>query len=291
MMDAPVRDLPTPPRSEAAALAWLRLTRSRRVGPQTFLRLMGEAEGPEEAFANLPRLAEQSGAKGYQPCARDQAMAELEAGRAAGARLVFLGHRDYPARLAQIPDPPPVLWIKGRQDVLEMPAVALVGARNASSLGLRMAKRMATDLGAAGQVVVSGLARGIDTAAQDAALATGTIAVLAGGIDVIYPAQNEDLARKIAAQGVLVSENAPGLQPQARHFPKRNRLISGLSDGVVVLEGALKSGSLITARDALDQGREVMAVPGHPVDARAGGCNALIRDGAVLVRGAEDVLS
>jgi len=164
-----------------------------------------------------------------------------------------------------------------------------VGARNASSLGLRMARRLAEGLGAAGQVVVSGLARGIDAAAHEAALATGTVAVMAGGVDVIYPEENADLAAQIAAKGCLVAEHPPGLQPQTRHFPLRNRIISGLSRAVVVVEAAARSGSLITARDAADQGREVLAVPGHPFDARAAGCNMLLRDGATLVRHVGDV--
>jgi DNA processing protein len=165
-----------------------------------------------------------------------------------------------------------------------------VGARNASSLGLRMARRLAETLGQAGQVVVSGLARGIDAEAHLAALSSGTVAVLAGGVDVLYPPENADLAARIAAEGCLVSEQPMGCQPQARHFPQRNRIISGLARAVVVVEAAARSGSLITARDALDQGREVLAVPGHPFDARAAGCNQLIRDGATLVRGAQDVL-
>ncbi|MEY8841434.1 DNA-processing protein DprA, partial [Cribrihabitans sp. XS_ASV171] len=174
--------------------------------------------------------------------------------------------------------------------VLSRPMIALVGARNCSSLGTRMARALAHDLGKAGHVVVSGLARGIDTAAHIAALDTGTVAVMAGGVDVIYPAENAALAGDIAAQGLRLSEQPLRMTPQARHFPRRNRIISGLAQAVVVVEAAAKSGSLITARDALDQGREVLAVPGHPFDARAAGCNMLIRDGARLVRNAEDVI-
>jgi DNA processing protein len=174
--------------------------------------------------------------------------------------------------------------------LLARPMVAMVGARNASSLGLRMARRLAEVLGGAGQVVVSGLARGIDAAAHEAALGTGTVAVMAGGVDVIYPPENAGLAAQVAARGCVVSEQPPGLEPQARHFPLRNRIVAGLARAVVVVEAAAKSGSLITARDAADLGRDVLAVPGHPFDARAAGCNMLIRDGATLVRHAADVL-
>jgi DNA processing protein len=198
---------------------------------------------------------------------------------------------DYPQALRDLTDAPPVLWALGDLSLLHRPMVALVGARNASSLGLRMARKLAAGLAAAGYVVVSGLARGIDAAAHEAALtAGGTVAVQAGGVDVIYPPENAALAGEIGRAGLRLSEMPPGEQPLARHFPMRNRLISGLSRAVVVVEAAARSGSLITARDALDQGREVMAVPGHPLDARAAGCNLLIREGAVLVRGVEDVL-
>ncbi|RME18614.1 MAG: DNA-protecting protein DprA, partial [Alphaproteobacteria bacterium] len=183
-------------------------------------------------------------------------------------------------------------WAMGEVGLLQRPLVALVGARNASSLGLRMARKLARELGEAGFVVVSGLARGIDTAAHEASLETGTIAVMAGGVDVIYPPENAPLAGRIAREGGLrLSEAAMGLQPQARHFPQRNRIVAGLARAVVVVEAAARSGSLITARLALDQGREVMAVPGHPFDARASGGNMLIRDGATLVRGADDVIA
>ncbi len=189
-----------------------------------------------------------------------------------------------------LPDAPPVLWARGDISLLTRPMVALVGARNASSLGLRMARRLAEGLGEAGHVVVSGLARGIDSAAHDAALPTGTVAVQAGGVDIVYPDENAALAARIAAEGCLVSEQPIGTVPQARHFPLRNRIVSGLARAVVVVEAAARSGSLITARTALDQGREVLAVPGHPFDARAAGCNMLLRDGATLVRSAADVV-
>ena len=214
----------------------------------------------------------------------------MRAARLAGARLIARGMASYPRALIDLSDAPPLLWALGRTDLLATPSVALVGARNASSLGTRMARGLAGELGAAGLTVVSGLARGIDAAAHIASLDTGTVAVMAGGVDVVYPAENAVLAQEIADKGLRISEQPMGLQPQARHFPRRNRLISGLAHAVVVVEAAARSGSLITAKDALDQGREVMAVPGHPFDARAAGCNMLIRDGAILVRNARDVL-
>lgn len=224
------------------------------------------------------------------PCPEGVAQAELRAGRHSGAVLVCHGTPDYPSALALLPDAPPVLWAKGDLSLAGRPALALVGARNASSLGLRMARRLAQDLAASGQVIVSGLARGIDAAAHEAALEKGTVAVLAGGIDVTYPRENAALMQAIAGQGLLLAEQPPGTEPLARHFPQRNRIVAGLARAVVVIEAAAQSGSLITARLALDLGREVFAVPGHPLDGRAAGCNMLIRDGATLVRGADDVL-
>ena len=268
---------------------WLRLIRSRRVGAVTFHRLMGEHGSARAALQALPELARAAGVEGYEVCPAGVAQAEIKAGRACGAQLLLWGGPGYPAGLMDLADAPPVLWARGDTGLLLRPMVALVGARNASSLGLRMARRLAEGLGAAGQVVVSGLARGIDAAAHEAALATGTVAVMAGGVDVIYPEENAELAAQIAAKGCLVAEHPLGLQPQTRHFPLRNRIISGLSRAVVVVEAAARSGSLITARDAADQGREVLAVPGHPFDARAAGCNMLLRDGATLVRHVGDV--
>lgn len=268
---------------------WLRLIRSRRVGAVTFHRLMAEHESARSALEALPEIARAAGVEGYAVCPVEVARAEMRAGRLAGARLLLWGGGGYPAALMDLPDAPPILWAVGDCGLLQRPMVAMVGARNASSLGLRMARRLAEGLGQGGQVVVSGLARGIDAAAHEAALDSGTVAVMAGGVDVIYPEENADLAARIAAKGCLVSEQPMGLQPQTRHFPLRNRIISGLSRAVVVVEAAARSGSLITARDAADQGREVMAVPGHPFDARAAGCNLLLRDGATLVRHAGDV--
>jgi len=281
---------PLPPSTEEGLLDWLRLLRSRRVGVTTFWRLIEEHGTARAALAALPAVARAAGVDDYAPCPEGVARAELAAGHRAGALL--LRHDDplYPAALRDIPDAPPLLWVRGRADLLARPMVAIVGARNASSLGLRMARALAADLSQAGHVVVSGLARGVDAAAHTAALPGGTVAVMAGGVDVVYPADNLTLAGQIATHGLLVSEQPMGLEPQARHFPARNRIVSGLVRAVVVVEAAAKSGSLITARAALDQGRDVMAVPGHPFDARAAGCNMLLRDGAILVRGAQDVL-
>ncbi len=281
----------TPPTTKEDDLAFLRLIRSRRVGPATFHRLLAEHGSIAAALDALPRIAATAGIRDYQVCPEAVAHAELRAGQRAGARLIRCDDPAYPALLRDIDDAPPVVWVRGDIASLSRPAIALVGARNASSLGLRMARGLARGLAESGNVVVAGLARGIDTVAHESACDTGTVAVMAGGIDVIYPTENAALADAICAAGVLLSEQPPGTAPIARHFPLRNRIISGLSRAVVVVEAAHRSGSLITARQALDQGREVLAVPGHPMDARAAGCNALIRDGAILVRNAEDVLA
>lgn len=283
--------LPAPLASRESDLAVLRLIRSRRVGPATYHRLVAEHGSAGAALEALPRIAAEAGVRDYAPCPASVAEAELAAGQRAGARLLVIGAPDYPALLAGIEDAPPVLWIRGNEACLSRPTVAVIGARNASSLGLRMATGLARTLAESGVTVVAGLARGIDTAAHRATLERGTVAVMAGGIDAIYPTENAALAESICETGCLLTEQPPGLQPVARHFPARNRIVSGLASAVVVIEAAHRSGSLITARVGLDQGREVMAVPGHPMDARAAGCNALIRDGATLVRNAEDVLA
>ncbi len=275
---------------EPERLDRLRLWRSRRVGPQTWRRLMAEHGSAAAALAALPAIAAAAGVADYAACTAQAAKREYEAGLRAGARLIAEGEPGWPVAFAGLEDAPPLLWALGDARLAGRPAVALIGARNASSLGLRMAAHLAEGLGAAGFAVVSGLARGIDAAAHKAALATGTLAVMAGGVDVIYPEENRALAAAIARDGLRLSEQPMGLQPQARHFPQRNRLVSGLAQAVVVVEGAARSGSLITARTSAEQGREVMAVPGHPMDARAAGCNMLIRDGATLVRDAADVL-
>ncbi len=281
---------PLPPTTEDERVSWLRLLRSRRVGPATFYRLMSEHGSAEQALLALPEIARAAGVEEYTPCPEPVARAELKAARQTGARMICFGDADYPANLADISDAPPVLWAIGDISVLQRPMIALVGARNASSLGTRMARTLARDLADHGFVVVSGLARGVDAAAHSAALETGTVAVMAGGVDVIYPVENTKLGEDVARTGLRLSEQPFGLSPQARHFPQRNRIIAGLAQALVVVEAAARSGSLITARNALDQGREVLAVPGHPFDARAAGCNMLIRDGARLVRNAEDIL-
>ncbi len=268
---------------------WLQLARSRRVGPVTFVRLMREHGDARAALRALPAIAKDAGVSNYEIFPRQMALDEISAGMRAGARLLCLGSTDYPKLLPLINDPPPLLWARGNVALAARPCVAIVGARNASSLGRRMAVSLAADLSSAGFSVVSGLARGIDGEAHKAALSGGTIAVLAGGIDMVYPRENFQLYENIVEKGLLLSEMPMGVQPQARHFPRRNRIISGLSQALVVVEGASRSGSLITARDALDQGREVMAVPGNPFDARAAGCNMLIRDGATLIRSAKDI--
>lgn len=281
---------PLPPSSDDDRLDWLRLLRSRRVGIATFRRLLTEHGTAGAALRALPGVARAAGVTGYAACPEGVALAEHRAGTKLGARLIARGEAGYPSALALIPDAPPLLWVLGDAALLLRPMVAVVGARNASSLGLRMTRALAEGLSDAGFAVVSGLARGVDAAAHRAALPGGTVAVMAGGVDHVYPPENAALAAEIAAQGARVSEHPVGLEPTARHFPARNRIVSGLSLGVVVVEAAERSGSLITARAAADQGREVLAVPGHPLDPRAAGCNLLIRDGATLVRGVADVV-
>jgi len=281
---------PLLPTTEEEAVYRLRLLRSRRVGVATYRRLLAEHGSAADALVALPQVARAAGATDYAVCPEGVVMAELKAGKSAGATLLMEGQPPYPDALTDINDAPPLLWALGNAALLQRPMIALVGARNASSLGTRMAKRLGEDLCKAGFAVVSGLARGIDAAAHHGALAGGTIAVMAGGVDNIYPVENTQLAHDIAKKGLRLSEMPMGLQPQARHFPARNRIISGLAKAVVVVEAAGKSGSLITAGNALDQGRDVLAVPGHPFDARAWGCNMLIRDGATLVRNAQDVI-
>lgn len=285
-----IPQIPSSAHPDADPVLWLRLIRSRRVGAVTFHRLVTDHGSVEGALAALPGIARAAGVEEYSLCPLEVVRAELAQARLARAQLLLWGQVGYPGALMDLADAPPVLWAQGDIGLLARPMVALVGARNASSLGLRMTRRLVEGLAQAGQVVVSGLARGIDAEAHQAALDTGTVAVQAGGVDVIYPLENTELAVAIAARGCRVSEQPMGLVPQARHFPQRNRIVSGLARAVVVVEAAARSGSLITAKNALDQGREVLAVPGHPFDARAAGCNMLLRDGAVLVRSAQDVL-
>lgn len=277
--------------SDAERLDWLRLIRTENVGPVTFHRLLERYGSADAALRALPDLAHRGGrTKPLRIATRSDAARELDAVGRVGARLIAACEPDYPPALAMIDDAPPLISIMGHAHLLKKAAIGIVGARNASVNGRRFAERLAVELGEAGLLVVSGLARGIDAAAHSGALATGTAAVVAGGVDIIYPEENAELYRRIAEAGVIVAESMVGVQPQARHFPRRNRLISGLSLGVVVVEAALRSGSLITARMALDQGRDVFAVPGSPMDPRAGGPNDLIRQGAVLTESAADVL-
>ena len=281
---------PTPPHDEKDRLDRLRLLRSHRVGPATYHRLLAEHGTAAAALAALPGLARGAGLARYAPCPEADARAEIRAAREAGARAAFDHEPLYPPALREVDDAPAMVWARGDLAMAARPAIAIVGARDASSLGARMARALARGLSEAGFVIVSGLARGIDAVAHGAALEGGTIAVTAGGCDVAYPPQNAPLMARIAEAGLIVSAQPMGLAPQARHFPRRNHIVSGLARAVIVVEAAARSGTLITARAALEQGREVLAVPGHPFDGRASGCNALIRDGAVLVRGVEDVL-
>jgi DNA processing protein len=281
----------TGPISPAERCDRLRLIRSQNVGPATFAALLGHFGTAAAALAALPELSRRGGrGRAIRIASRESAEAEIEALERIGGRLVALGEPDYPPPLAAIPDAPPLIQLLGSRDVLARDCVGMVGARNASAAGRRFARGMASDLGRRGLVVVSGMARGIDTAAHEGALDSGTITVVAGGIDVVYPAENRRLYDDIVAQGAVVSEQPLGTQPTARHFPPRNRLVSGLSLGVLVVEAAPRSGSLITARMALEQGREVFAVPGPPVDPRYRGTNGLIRQGAVLTETAEDIM-
>jgi DNA processing protein len=270
---------------------WLTLARTENVGPVTFDQLVDRFGSPAEALAALPELARRGGrAQGLRQPRADEVDRELAAGQALGARLICTCEADYPQTLAALDPPPPLLWVLGRAELLHDASVAVVGARVASAAGQRFARGLAADLGEDGLVVVSGLARGIDAAAHEGALATGTVAVLGGGVDDIYPAEHASLYRRIREEGCVVSESPPGRGATARDFPRRNRIISGLSRAVVVVEAELRSGSLITARLAAEQGREVLAVPGSPLDPRARGANDLIRQGAALCEGAEDVL-
>ncbi|HYG30751.1 MAG TPA: DNA-processing protein DprA [Allosphingosinicella sp.] len=274
----------------ADSITRLRLIRSENIGPITYFQLLARFGSAQAAIDAIPDLAARGGGRAPRLVPRSQIEREIEQVERLGARYLFLGTPPYPPLLAELETAPPALIVKGHLSLLDRPAVAIVGARNASAAACRYARMLAQQIGAAGTVVVSGLARGIDTAAHDGALETGTIAVIAGGIDVFYPPENEARQQAIAERGLVIAEQAPGVEPRARHFPYRNRIIAGLSHGVVVVEAAPRSGSLITARCAAECGREVMAVPGSPLDPRAQGCNQLIRDGATLVQTAEDVL-
>jgi DNA processing protein len=277
--------------SEDERVDWLRLIRSENVGPRSFKSLLRYCGSARAALAQLPALARRGGAGTVRICSRAEAERELAAARALGVRLIALHEAAYPARLAEIDDAPPLLAVRGNVAALARPMVAMVGSRNASAAGAKIAAQLARGLGEAGIVVVSGLARGIDAAAHRASLAGGTVAVLAGGHDRVYPAEHAPLLDEILEHGAAVCEMPCGWEPRARDFPRRNRLISGLSVGVVIVEAAQRSGSLITARFALEQGREVFAVPGSPLDPRAHGANGLLKEGATLVTEAADVIA
>jgi DNA processing protein len=276
--------------SDSERRDWLRLARTETVGPVAFRYLIQTHGDAATAIAALPRMAERAGRPTPRTPSPAEAQREIDAGSALGAKLLCSCEAAFPPQLAAVDPPPPVIWALGDAGLLHARSVAVVGARIASAAGQRFARTLARDLGQGGYSVISGLARGIDAAAHDGALETGTVAVLGGGIDDVYPPEHRDLYRRIAERGCVISESPVGHRAQARDFPRRNRLISGLSLGVVVVEAELRSGSLITARLAAEQGREVFAVPGSPMDARAKGTNDLIRQGAALCEGAEDVL-
>ena len=273
-------------------LARLRLIRSENVGPITFHRLLERFGSARKALEALPDMAKNGGRKkALKICTASAAEDELAALIPLNVSTVFCGEPGYPPLLAHIDDAPPLLFVRGHPHLLTKKSVAVVGSRNASVNGRRLAHAMARALGESGYLVVSGMARGIDAAANDGALTSGTLGVLGGGVDVIYPRENDALYGHIQDTGTLVSEVICGTPPQSRHFPRRNRIISGIARAVVVIEAGAKSGSLITARMALEQGRDVYAVPGPPQDPRVKGANALIRDGAQLTESAEDVLT
>ena len=275
--------------SQDEAFARIRLLRSPNIGPVTYRQLLSRFGSAGAALGMLPDLAGRAG-RPYQAASERRVQAEIAATRKAGGRYLFHDSPDYPALLAHSEGAPPILTFRGNTALLDRPMVAIVGARNASAGAIRLARDFAYGLAAAGFTVVSGLARGIDGAAHAGALAGGgTVGVIASGIDIAYPPEHAELQKRVADQGLLLAEQPPGTEPLARHFPTRNRIIAGLAAGTLVVEAAPKSGSLITARLAGEMGREVMAIPGSPLDARSHGCNQLIRDGAILVQSVEDV--
>ncbi|MFM2422888.1 MAG: hypothetical protein RL291_1418 [Pseudomonadota bacterium] len=285
--------LPQTPLTDEIRIACLRLVRTDGVGPVTFRELINRFGGADAAIDALPDLARQSGRKRI-PKVPPKDVAERELEEAARHKLtpLFTIEPGYPPLLAHIPPaPPPLIYVRGQIDILTRPMLAIVGSRDSSAAGQRFARHIAEELGQAGYVIASGLARGIDRVAHEASLATGTVAVLAGGLDRIYPPEHEDLAARIAEQGCLVSEMPPGFEPRGQDFPRRNRIISGMARGVLIVEAARRSGTLTTARLATEQGREVFAVPGHPLDPRAEGVNQLLKNGAKLTTEAADILS
>lgn len=280
--------------TQEEALARIRLLRSPNVGPVSYAQLLARFGDAAAALEALPDLAARGGAP-YRPAPEARIHDEIAAVKRAGARYIFHDSPDYPALLAQVDGSPPILIVRGRSEILAWPCVAVVGARNASAAAVKLARDFSAALAEAGFVVVSGLARGIDGAAHKGALSAGsegggTIGVIASGIDIAYPPEHATLQEQIAQEGLLLAEQPPGTEPLARHFPSRNRIIAGLAAGTLVVEAAPRSGSLITARLAGEAGREVMAIPGSPLDSRSHGCNQLIRDGAVLVQSPDDVI-
>jgi len=275
---------------DQATIDALQLARTPRVGPVTYTALMGRFGTASAALAALPELASRGGGKAPKPPARAVIEEEIATLDKAGCTLLVKGGAEFPPHLSVLEDCPPVLTLRGNASLLLKPMIAIVGARNASTIGRKLAQTLAGALGHEGIIIASGMARGIDTAAHQGALSSGTVAVLAGGINRIYPPENEALYWQIAEQGAVLSEMPWDTEPRAQLFPRRNRIVSGMSLGVVVVEAAKRSGSLITARLAGEQGRQVYAIPGNPMDPRAGGGNHLIREGAILVRDADDIL-
>ena len=284
--------LPVAPLDDRGRLACLRLIRSENVGPVTFRELVNHFGGAETALEALPELSRRGGrGKPIRICPRQDAEAELAAAAKAGARPIITIEPGYPQALAATEGHPPLLYVKGDAALLVRPMLAIVGSRQASAAGQKLARTFARELGGRGLVIASGLARGIDGAAHEASLETGTVAVLAGGIDVVYPPEHAALQRQIGERGCLVAEMPPGFEPRAREFPRRNRIISGIAHGVLIVEAARRSGTLITARMANEQGREVFAIPGHPLDPRAEGTNHLIKTGATFVTEPADIMA
>jgi DNA processing protein len=291
----PKRDLfaaaPTPLSAldDGERLACLRLIRSSQIGPVTFRDLIAHFGSASAALAAVPALSRRAG-RPIRVCSAEDAEAELRAADRIGTRPIFTIEPNYPIALAAIDAPPPLVYVKGRADLLAGPCVAIVGSRHASAAGMKVSRMFAREIAASGFVIVSGLARGIDAAAHDASIDKGTVAVLAGGADIVYPPEHDALQARIGEVGCLLTEQPPGFIPRAKDFPRRNRLISGLSLGVVVIEAARRSGTLVTARFAGEQGREVFAVPGHPLDPRAEGTNQLLKSGATIATQPQDVL-
>lgn len=276
--------------NENTLLDWLQLSRAQNVGPVTFAHLMRRYGSAAAALEAVPSLAKKGGAKAIQLPSRTQVEAELECARDLGVHLITQEHDHYPALLRDSEGAPPIISVRGNLAALTKPMIGLVGSRNASAAGRKMARILAEGVGAQGYVTVSGLARGIDAAVHEASLSTGTIAILAGGVDQIYPPEHEALYEQIQANGCIISEMPIGFVPRAIDFPRRNRVIAGLSTALVVVEAAERSGSLISARLATEMNREVCAVPGSPLDPRAAGANRLLRDGASVITSAQDII-